>query len=353
MAIEFWMYRSVAPFINPLKNWQLDEQPLEFRRDPLLGHVSVFSPAIQGKRDILFPAPDPSFVQSVADATRPSCFLCDGKWEKMTPKYPDELIPGGRLRKGEVVLFPNLFPTSSYHAVIMLGNSHYRTLDDFPEDLLGDAFDVSLEFIRTVFEKNRQMVYATVNANYLPPAGSSVFHPHVQILMAPVPSTHHEKVLRASRRYYEEHGSSYWRDLVDTEYRKGDRYVMNIGSSHWIMAFSPVGTNEVLGIFPDKGNIVKWDQDDVMALAKGASLVLKFYHQQGFSTFNFSLFSAPLGDDSICYAAFVRFVCRQNFVPNYRTDDYYLQKLMENEIIASTPEELAGSFREMVSVQNA
>lgn len=353
MPIEFWTCRSTAAFINPLKGWQLDEQSLEFRKDPLLGHVSLFSPAIQGKRDILFPAPDPAFVQSVADATRPSCFLCDGKWEKMTPKYPEDLIPGGRLRKGEVVLFPNLFPTSPYHAVIMLGNDHYRPLNDFPQDLLRDAFDVSIDFIRTIFEKDRQMAYATVNANYLPPAGSSVFHPHVQILIAPAPSTHHEKVLRASRRYYEENGRSYWMDLVETEQRKKDRYVVNLGSSHWIMAFSPMGTNEVLGIFPEKGNILTWTPDDTEALARGVSLTLKFYYQQGFSTYNFSLFGAPLGDNSLCYGAFVRLVCRQNFVPNYRTDDYYLQKLMENEIMATTPEELARSFREMLSTHDA
>ncbi|MEJ5299978.1 MAG: hypothetical protein WHS38_03220 [Thermodesulforhabdaceae bacterium] len=348
MALEFWTFRSVAPFRNPLKNWELDEQMLEFRKDPLLGHVSVFSPAIQGKKDILFPAPDPSYVQSIADATRPSCFLCDGKWEKMTPKYPEDLISGGRLRKGEVVLFPNLFPTSSYHAVIMLGVDHYRSLDNFPEDLLSDAFSVSLEFVRTVFRKDPQMVYATINANYLPPAGSSVFHPHVQILISPVPSTHQERVLQASRRYYDQNGRSYWKDLVEVESEKNERYVMKLGESHWIMAFSPIGTNEILGIFPEKGNILKWEEDDVAALSRGVSLSLKFYYSLGFSTFNFSLFGSPLGDDSPYYGAFIRLVCRQNFVPHYRTDDYYLQKLMENEIISTTPEELAKSFREMV-----
>jgi galactose-1-phosphate uridylyltransferase len=348
MAIEFWTFRSTAPFVNPLKNWELDEQVLEFRKDPLLGHVSIFSPAIQGKKDILFPAPDPAYVQSIADATKPNCFLCDGKWERMTPKYPDDLIPGGRLVKGETVLFPNLFPTASYHAVIMLGESHYRSLDNFPEDLLKDAFGLSVDFLGRVFKKNSEMLYTTINANYLPPAGSSVFHPHVQILISPVPSTHHERVLEASRRYYDQNGRSYWKDLVDVERSKGERYVANFGGSHWLMAFSPIGANEVLGVFPEKGNILKWGEDDITALARGVSLSLKFYHSLGFSTFNFSLFSSPLGDDSPCYGAFIRLVCRQNFVPHYRTDDYYLQKLMENEIISTPPEELAKVFRGMV-----
>lgn len=348
MALEFWRYKTVAPFINPLKGWKLDEQILEFRKDPLLGHVSVFSPAIQGKRDILYPTPDASYVQSIAEATRASCFLCDGKWEKMTPKYPDDLIAGGRIRKGEVVLFPNLFPTSSYHAVIMLGEAHYRDLDSFPEALLKDAFSVAIEFIKIVFHKDSQMCFATINANYLPPAGSSVFHPHIQILMSPVPSTHHGRALEASRRYYEQNGTSYWMDLVEAERKEGQRYIMNIGESHWIMAFSPVGANEVIGVFPEKGNLLDWSDGNIHSLAQGVSFVLKFYQLIGFSTFNFSLFGSPLGDSSPCYGAFIRLVCRQNFVPHYRTDDYYLQKLMENEIIATPPEELARTFRDML-----
>lgn len=352
MVLEFRKYKSTATFINPLKNWELDEQVLEFRKDPLLGHLSVFSPAIQGKRDILYPLPDPSYIQTIADATKPSCFLCNGKWERMTPRYSDDLIPGGRIKRGEVVLFPNLFPTSSYHAVIMLGEAHYRSLDNFPKDLLEDAFNLALEFIRKVWEKDTKMVFSTVNANYLPPAGSSVFHPHIQILIAPVPSTHHERIMEASRRYYEKNGTSYWKDLVEVEYRSGERYITEIGGSHWIMAFSPMGANEVLGIFPEKGNLIEWGKDEARALSEGVSLVLKFYQEIGFSTFNFSLFGSPLGDNSPFYGAFIRLVCRQNFVPHYRADDYYLQKLMENEIMAIPPEELAKTFREMLAREN-
>ncbi|MCX7822334.1 MAG: HIT domain-containing protein [Syntrophobacterales bacterium] len=349
MALEFWRQRDVATFVNPLKNWQLDEQILEFRRDPLLGHVSLFSPAIQGKRDILYPAPDYSYVRSIADATRASCFLCDGKWERMTPRYSEDLIQGGRLKKGEVLLFPNLFPTSPYHAVIMLGEDHYRSLDNFPEDLLLDAFDVAVEFIKRVFQKDSRMSFVTINANYLPPAGSSVFHPHIQVLMAQVPSTHYSRVMEASKKYYERNGTPYWKDFVDIERQGGERYIMSIGESHWIMAFSPMGTNEVVGVFPDKVDILKWEVADVRALSKGVSRVLRFFHSIGFSTFNFSLFGGPLGEGDIePYGAFIRLVCRQNFLPHYRTDDYYFQKLMENEIMATPPEELARIFREML-----
>ncbi len=349
MAVEFKRFNCKASFINPLKNWALDEQTLELRIDPLLGHVSLYSSSIEDKKEIMFHKLDESFILSVAEATKPNCFLCDGKWEKTTPKYPKDLIKEGRLIRGEVVLFPNLFPIASYHGVIMLGNEHYRSLDNFPEDLLGDAFYVAVEFIKIISSKDKDCRYFTVNANYLPPAGSSVFHPHVQVLGSSVPSTHHERLLEASRQYFEKTKISFWDDLIATEKALGERYIGEFFGSHWIASYSPVGTNEIMGIFPQKGDLSKWEDNEIKALAKGVSLTLKLYKNLEFSTFNFSLFSGTVNNCFPWESSVVRIICRQNFSPNYRTDDYYFQKLMGNEIISTRPEELAKMFRELMA----
>jgi hypothetical protein len=43
----------------------------------------------------------------------------------------------------------------------------------------------------------------------------------------------------------------------------------------------------------------------------------------------------------------MRIISRQNVYENYRTDDYFLQKLLRNELILTTPEALAKNLRQV------
>ena len=46
------------------------------------------------------------------------------------------------------------------------------------------------------------------------------------------------------------------------------------------------------------------------------------------------------------FPVFLRVMCRQNVYPNHRTDDYFVQKLLGEEIAVSPPETLAARLRE-------
>jgi hypothetical protein len=80
-------------------------------------------------------------------------------------------------------------------------------------------------------------------------------------------------------------------------------------------------------------------------MAEGVHRTLLAYHDLKFSTFNFSCFSGPLGEAAPEFRCFLRLINRQNMYPNHRTDDYYLQKLLKNEIIIYPPEELASLIK--------
>ena len=41
----------------------------------------------------------------------------------------------------------------------------------------------------------------------------------------------------------------------------------------------------------------------------------------------------------------VKIVNRQNLYPNYRNDDYFLQKMLRTELVLNLPEELAGKAK--------
>ncbi|MGA2403120.1 MAG: hypothetical protein ABSG91_15670 [Syntrophobacteraceae bacterium] len=343
--ISFKTWEQVVEFHNPTRNGELDRQKIEVRLDPLTGHQSVLNDALKGKVSTLFPETDYAYLHQRIDDTREQCFMCDGKWRKNSPRYPERLIPEGRLEKGEIVLFPNLFPLAPYHAVVMVGQKHGRTLDDFPSSLLFDAFSVCLEFIRRCFEVDREARFFTINANFMPPAGSSILHPHLQIIGSALPSTHHRLLLERSLAYYRDTGSCYWLDLIETERESGQRWLGQIGPSRWFTAFSPIGVNEVNAVWPHNSHFLQWDNEDIRAMAEGVRRALLVYHDLKFSTFNFSCFSGPLEKAAPEFRCFLRLINRQNMHPHYRTDDYYLQKLLDNEIIVYPPEHLASLIR--------
>lgn len=344
--VQFESRRQTARFHNPLKNGQVDEQLIEVRLDPLLGHQSIFNPGLADKTSILFPPTDFTYLQQRAEETRSSCFLCDGKWRQTTPLYEERIVPNGRLVHGDAVLFPNLFPLAAYHAVVMLGNKHFRTLNDFPPSLCKDALKVSLEFIRRCHAADPQVKYFTINLNYLFPAGASVLHPHLQVLGASFAGTHEHSLLHHSHEYFKQHRSSYWLDLCAAEQRLQSRWIGEIEGTCWFAAYAPIGVNEINAITPNAGHFLEWSDAEIDGIAAGLAKTLALYHELQFSTFNLSCFSAPCDDRHNDFRCLLRLINRQNVTPHYRADDYYFQKLLGNEIIIYTPEELAERMRQ-------
>ena len=344
-AIRFERRYESAHFHNPLKGGALDAQQIETRLDPLTHHQSVFNSAIEGKSALLFPDTDEDYLLQRSEATKEKCFLCDDRWRVLTPQYGTGILPEGRLIRGEAVLFPNLFPLAAYHAVVMLGGRHHRLLDDFPPDLLRDAFEVSVEFIRRCHESDSRTAYFTINANYLFPAGASVVHPHFQVLGSRYPGTHHRMLLENSRQYFESTGTCYWTDLLAAEEKADARLIGRTGGCEWFAAFSPLGANEIDAVWPGRRHFLEWTDAEFEGVAEGLSRVLRAYHGMKLSTFNLSCFSGPLDHPGPEFRCFLRLVNRQNVAPHYRADDYYFQKLLRNEIIVRRPEELASFVR--------
>jgi hypothetical protein len=46
----------------------------------------------------------------------------------------------------------------------------------------------------------------------------------------------------------------------------------------------------------------------------------------------------------------IKMITRQNLCPNYRNDDYFLQKMLQAELIFNPPEELAEKLRDTFSL---
>ena len=122
------------------------EDRVEVRTDPLTGMTAVASAGLEAKEEMFLGKTDWDYAEALAARTREGCFFCPEKVLEATPRYPDELVPGGRLEHGGALVFPNLFPLAAVHAVVTFPERHYLRPSEFTpellEEALGAAFDV-------------------------------------------------------------------------------------------------------------------------------------------------------------------------------------------------------------------
>jgi galactose-1-phosphate uridylyltransferase len=343
--IRFESIQSHFKILNPSRDFAEDAHTIEVRMDPLLGDTSVYNPFLRDKAKLFFSECDPDVVAKLAEDSGKSCFLCGEGVLKNTPIYPSDLLKDGRIHSGEAVLFPNLFSIAQYHAVISLSKTHFLRLREFSPGLLGDGLAAAQKFLSSVYDYDKSVPFAVICCNYLFPAGASLVHPHMQILASPVAYSYQGRVVDACGIYYKEKGSVYHLDLVEEEKSIGARYIRQTGRWHWLAAFSPSGNNEIIAVHQKEQDFACLTIEEIRDLGYGISRVLAFYESLGHLSFNYALFSFKdsLGGGFRC---FLKIINRQNLYSNYRNDDYFLQKLLQSELIIIPPEELASRLRE-------
>lgn len=342
--IAFERIQSEVRFHNPLKDFAEDLHQLEIRKDPLLGDVSIHNPYLKDKAKAFFGECDQDLVRRLVEESGKNCFFCGERVELGTPRFTSDLVAEGRLRVGEAVLFPNLFSLGTHHPVVCLCKAHFLQLSEFRPDMMADGLTAAQEFLKIVYQRAPSAAFAAVTANYLFPAGASLVHPHLQMLVTPVPYSYHGRLIEAGNSYFHEHGSSYFTDLIEQE-RGGPRYVARRGRWDWLAPFSPIGNNEVMAVHdsvPDYGLL---SGTDVTDLAHGISRVLSFYETLGYLSFNYAAYSVRNHHAGKGFRCIFKIITRQNLYPNYRNDDYFLQKLLQTELIITLPEELAMALK--------
>jgi len=342
--ISFDSTASDVRFLNPMKEFAPDVQTLQIRRDPLLGDTSVFNPELKDKAQIFFGSCDQDLIKRLVEDTAKTCFFCGEAVAKSTPKFMPDFSSEGRIKVGEALLFPNLFSLGTYHPVIRLCDAHFLKLSEFTPGLISNGFKAAQQFIRIAYEKDAGVAYAAVTANYLFPAGASLVHPHLQMIATPMPYSYQARMLDGCSNWQQENGTAYFDDLVAEE-KGGPRYIGKIGSWQWLTPFSPLGNNEVMAIHEKRCDLNELSADDLNDLSAGISKVLAYYETLGHLSYNYALYSVRKERNDGGFRSLLKIITRQNLYANYRNDDYFLQKLLQSELIITPPEELAENLQ--------
>jgi len=285
MSIDFKKITSSTKFMNPFKDLALDEIPFEIRFDPLTGKTGhVF--------DVKYKAERPDLPAIVQLSKEIFCPFCPETLEKSTPLFPAELIPEGRIRVGRASLIPNLLPFDQYAGVVIMSDQHYIAIEDLNPESMLDAFSAALVFVKRVFDWDPKVNSCSVNWNYMPPSGSSMVHPHLQISCGEVHTNEMRMQLDGSREYYNKTGTDFWQDLMEAERGSNERYLGKIGSTFWSLNYVPYGfLPDVSCIFEDHWSLCDLEENDLTPFLKGLSNVFTYFGQEDIISFNMSIFS--------------------------------------------------------------
>ncbi len=312
-----------AELLDPRRSFEPTRATVEVRRDPLTGHSARILPVGS------FPPPAVHDLERLAAATRESCPFCSGRIEEQTPLLPADVWPEGRIRAGEAVLFPNLVPYAKWSSVSVYSpGRHVLPLADFTPGLVAGNLRAQRDFGRAVVEFDSSAKWISVNANHLPPSGSSIFHPHLQGSANPLPTT----MQRLLAAVPPENIGAY----VSAERDVGTRLVASAAEIDWIASFAPLGPAEICAFVRGPGSPHELEDAPIDDLARGISAVLRVYDELGFQSFNLALYGVP-GADTLL----VRLVARAYFGPAERSDAMWSERLQWEAATDLAPEHVA------------
>jgi galactose-1-phosphate uridylyltransferase len=167
----------------------------------------------------------------------------------------------------------------------------------------------------------------------------------MQVLVRDRPFYLVKLVLEKSRAYFRKTGSSYWADLLRKE-RRGERYLFGKKRVEWLVPFAPLrGMNEVQAIVRGRSNLLELNGEDWSGLAEGISSVLRFYDEEGYSSFNIIVLSGPLNEHLDCFDVGLRMISRPGVQGTCFTDAWALPYLLWDGEVVEEPEQFARRVR--------
>lgn len=292
---------------------------LQVREELLTGHRCKISPG-RLNRGIDAPYQPPNAPGN--------CPFCSGQIFSVTPVFPD----GDRICRGESVTFPNLFPFGEWHTVTVITRRHQ--VDIFSRREIADALSGQVESLV------KAPGYKSINWNYLPSAGASIAHPHLQGLAdrrAPVTA---ERYIAGGLRYLEKQGRSYWEDLRSFE-SDSQRYLFG-DELFWYAHPVPLGEREVRCILP-VASLEEFPSCSE-AFAEGLLDIIRMYRNLGTHAFNMSLFFDKK-EEKNGFSAFCSIISRINPNSLSMSDSAFMERLHLEPVILTLPEDLGNYYR--------
>ncbi len=304
---------------NPMAGKE-EEVEVEVRFDPLTKKPT---------RIVKKPLPFTKDGEFEEDLKKP-CPFCEDVIEKVAAR--DIEVLGGELkRRGESIIFANISPYARFSLVVRLCKAHYLKLSEFNPDNFFDSFKLCAEYLEKV-----RSDYATITMNYLKPAGSSVVHPHLQLIVSEELMDYQSRVVQSAETFYKVHKKQFW-DVIEDK----DELVVMKGNFLWFAPFAPRGFDHVSAY--SKKPITDMSDEELRELSDGIVRILRAYDELGYNSFNFGVFTSL--KNTPYFGTLFDIVARTPFDRYYWCDVFAITKIYDEAYTNKPPEETAKFVR--------
>jgi galactose-1-phosphate uridylyltransferase len=217
-------------------------------------------------------------------------------------------------------------------------------MDTLKPSLMRDAFQVCQVYFQRMAQIDRDLQYASINWNYMPPSGGGLLHPHLQTIISDKPTRFVQTLYTSARRYEARTGCRLWEELVATEKAAEERYIGATGSVQWLTSFAPRGMAGELAFFlPECRSLLEITDDAWGDILDGLARVLAFLDAVNLLSFNLALYGTLREDRHLCVQG--RIIPRILILPLGASDVNYFDKLHGETICPVTPEQICSDIR--------
>ncbi len=317
-----------ATFLDPLNGFTLGGRECEVRTDPLTG---------RNTRILFFPVrilPEPD-LSEIKNKDSGFCPFCRENIEKITPKFNPGLFTKERYRVGEAVCFPNAFPYDENGAVTVMTDKHMVLIDEFTPEVIENAILCCIEFLEDVKDKQLDAIYQSINWNYLPVAGSSIVHPHLQVTASSIPTNYYSDVLNTMKN----RNCNIFKDLVDSEIAEDERFISKGEFYNWMIAFAPSGIFDLLAVSHDYFEPADLKDGKLKEIVTGILKTINFIKSNNIISFNMSFFFLPGNSEFFPHMR----ICPRTNVPPLDTSEINYMKMLHNEPMSTMRPELVAA----------
>ncbi|MBN1662903.1 MAG: hypothetical protein JW943_04810 [Deltaproteobacteria bacterium] len=331
---------TVGKYLDPFKGFEEKEMHFETRHDDITGVTCRILPGrlrAQVRTDM-----NPYLEKSPESA----CPFCPDLFDKFTPKFTPDICRDGKFKRGSAALFPNAFPHSRFNGVAIFSSKHYLSLPELSVDVMRDGFLVCLDYFSRMKDVFSLLDFCSINWNYMPPAGGGLIHPHLQTVVAEAPTNLVKKMCEKAKNYHDMAGRNLWRDIMDYEKEKDERYIGKTGAVEWMTCFAPRGMlGEIRFIFDGKTSIGSLNQDDIGDLLSGLCRIFGYLDAKNLFSFNLGLYATFAENDHLYVQG--RVVPRFVLQPLGTSDSNYFEKIHDEIICPVVPEEQCRELRDL------
>ncbi|OPZ60537.1 MAG: hypothetical protein BWY87_00409 [Deltaproteobacteria bacterium ADurb.Bin510] len=331
--MDFIRHVKLSRLLEPGSQQTPGTRRCEVRIDPLTGRST---------RILDFPTRPvaPPELDGLIQKSKLMCPFCPESLERVTPCFMSPLEP--RYLRGEANCFPNAFPYDENGAVIVISHAHYLALADFGAQLLTDAIACSCDYLAAVGALQREAVFQSINWNYMPLAGGSLVHPHLQASASVSPTNYCREVLNGLENYRRRTGQAFWHELVAAEQEQGERFVAQGARLSWLVAFAPLGVFDVIGLMPGLSSPAELAGDLLAEVVEGLCKVLGFIDALGMHSLNMSIYFKT---DEPDFVPHLRICPRVSIPPFGASQVNYLRMLHDESLTTVRPEDVCADLR--------